>query len=199
MPDAPHYCLSLYATAELQAFGYFKAIGISERRTSSITESLYRSDPIVRGACRTPLVADLVRTAPGVLTYGQVTAITARLGADPKALTVATTPPTGSMTIAIGNSTCTAQLSAETASSSTGACSLVLNSVGPAVPLTISYGGNSMWAPITGGASLSVARAPTVIGMSSTPNVRIPLIADTHSKLIADSVPGDHGHPQWGA
>jgi len=25
--------------------------------------------------------------------------------------------------------------------------------------------------------------------------VRIPLIADTHSKLIADSVPGDRGHP----
>jgi hypothetical protein len=29
--------------------------------------------------------------------------------------------------------------------------------------------------------------------------VRIPLIADTHSKLIADSVPGDHGHAGWGA
>jgi saccharopine dehydrogenase-like NADP-dependent oxidoreductase len=29
--------------------------------------------------------------------------------------------------------------------------------------------------------------------------VRIPLIADTHSKLIADSVPGDRGHPGWGA
>jgi hypothetical protein len=25
--------------------------------------------------------------------------------------------------------------------------------------------------------------------------MRIPLIADTHSKLIADSVPGDRGHP----
>jgi len=25
--------------------------------------------------------------------------------------------------------------------------------------------------------------------------LRIPLIADTHSKLIADSVPGDRGHP----
>jgi hypothetical protein len=29
--------------------------------------------------------------------------------------------------------------------------------------------------------------------------LRIPLIADTHSKLIADSVPGDHGHAGWGA
>jgi len=29
--------------------------------------------------------------------------------------------------------------------------------------------------------------------------VRIPLIADTHSRLIADSVPGDRGHPGWGA
>jgi hypothetical protein len=29
--------------------------------------------------------------------------------------------------------------------------------------------------------------------------VRIPLIADTHSKLIADSVPGDRGHPWWDA
>jgi hypothetical protein len=29
--------------------------------------------------------------------------------------------------------------------------------------------------------------------------LRIPLITDTHSNLIADSVPGDHGHPQWGA
>ena len=29
--------------------------------------------------------------------------------------------------------------------------------------------------------------------------VRIPLIADTHSKLIADSIPGDRGHPGWGA
>ncbi|MEY4428015.1 MAG: hypothetical protein RLZZ182_704, partial [Pseudomonadota bacterium] len=29
--------------------------------------------------------------------------------------------------------------------------------------------------------------------------VRIPLITDTHSNLIADSVPGDRGHPQWGA
>ena len=26
-------------------------------------------------------------------------------------------------------------------------------------------------------------------------SVRIPLIADTHSKLITDSVPHDHGHP----
>jgi hypothetical protein len=25
--------------------------------------------------------------------------------------------------------------------------------------------------------------------------LRIPLIADTHSNLIADSVPGDRGHP----
>jgi hypothetical protein len=25
--------------------------------------------------------------------------------------------------------------------------------------------------------------------------VRIPLIVDTHSRLIADSVPGDRGHP----
>jgi hypothetical protein len=29
--------------------------------------------------------------------------------------------------------------------------------------------------------------------------LRIPLIADTHSRLIADSVPGDRGHPGWGA
>jgi len=29
--------------------------------------------------------------------------------------------------------------------------------------------------------------------------VRIPLIADTHSRLIADSVPGDRGHAGWGA
>jgi hypothetical protein len=29
--------------------------------------------------------------------------------------------------------------------------------------------------------------------------VRIPLIADTHSRPIADSVPGDRGHPEWGA
>ncbi|MFT7721724.1 MAG: hypothetical protein QM788_02665 [Roseateles sp.] len=29
--------------------------------------------------------------------------------------------------------------------------------------------------------------------------LRIPLIADTHSKLIADSVGGDRGHLQWGA
>jgi hypothetical protein len=29
--------------------------------------------------------------------------------------------------------------------------------------------------------------------------MRIPLIADTHSKLIADSVPRDRGHPGWGA
>ena len=28
---------------------------------------------------------------------------------------------------------------------------------------------------------------------------RIPLIADTHSRLIADSVPGDRGHPGWSA
>ena len=27
--------------------------------------------------------------------------------------------------------------------------------------------------------------------------LRIPLIADTHSRLIADSVPGDRGHPGW--
>ncbi|MCZ8158273.1 MAG: hypothetical protein O9256_00010, partial [Rhizobiaceae bacterium] len=26
-------------------------------------------------------------------------------------------------------------------------------------------------------------------------SVRIPLIVDTHSRLIADSVPGDRGHP----
>jgi len=30
----------------------------------------------------------------------------------------------------------------------------------------------------------------------STGAVRIPLIADTHSKLIADGVPGDRGHLQ---
>ncbi len=29
--------------------------------------------------------------------------------------------------------------------------------------------------------------------------LRIPLIADTHSRLIADSVPGDRGHPGWSA
>jgi len=29
--------------------------------------------------------------------------------------------------------------------------------------------------------------------------VRIPLIADTHSKLIADTVPRDRGHRRWGA
>ena len=29
--------------------------------------------------------------------------------------------------------------------------------------------------------------------------VRIPLIADTHSRLIADGVPGDRGHPERGA
>jgi hypothetical protein len=28
--------------------------------------------------------------------------------------------------------------------------------------------------------------------------LRIPLIADTHSKLIADSVPDDRGHPGRG-
>ena len=27
--------------------------------------------------------------------------------------------------------------------------------------------------------------------------LRIPLIADTHSRLIADTVPGDRGHPGW--
>jgi hypothetical protein len=30
-------------------------------------------------------------------------------------------------------------------------------------------------------------------------SLRIPLIADTHSRLIADSVPCDRGHPGWGA
>jgi hypothetical protein len=29
--------------------------------------------------------------------------------------------------------------------------------------------------------------------------LRIPLIADTHSSLIADSIPGDRGRPGWGA
>ena len=29
--------------------------------------------------------------------------------------------------------------------------------------------------------------------------MRIPPIADTHSKLIADSVPSDRGHPERGA
>jgi len=29
--------------------------------------------------------------------------------------------------------------------------------------------------------------------------LRTPLIADTHSKLIADSVPDDRGHTGWGA
>lgn len=35
--------------------------------------------------------------------------------------------------------------------------------------------------------------------ISSPIELRIPLIADTHSKLIADSVPGDRGHPGWSA
>jgi hypothetical protein len=30
---------------------------------------------------------------------------------------------------------------------------------------------------------------------SAVHELRIPLIADTHSRLIADSVPGDRGHP----
>jgi hypothetical protein len=34
-------------------------------------------------------------------------------------------------------------------------------------------------------------------GMFGT--LRTPLIADTHSRLIADSVPDDRGHPGWGA
>ena len=38
-----------------------------------------------------------------------------------------------------------------------------------------------------------------LIGPNGAGKVRIPLIADTHSKLIADSVPGDRGHPGWGA
>ena len=41
------------------------------------------------------------------------------------------------------------------------------------------------------------AARPTRRGAVGT--VRIPLIADTHSRLIADSVPGDRGHPGWGA
>jgi hypothetical protein len=35
--------------------------------------------------------------------------------------------------------------------------------------------------------------------MLADDGVRIPLTADTHSKLIADGVPGDRGHPGWGA
>ena len=38
-----------------------------------------------------------------------------------------------------------------------------------------------------------------VFAESVKTNLRIPLIADTHSKLIADSIPGDRGHRGWGA
>ena len=41
------------------------------------------------------------------------------------------------------------------------------------------------------------ADIPTTGGSVSL-RVRIPLIADTHSRLIADSVPGDGGHAGWG-
>lgn len=43
------------------------------------------------------------------------------------------------------------------------------------------------------------SRSGEVISALFRPTVRIPLIADTHSKLIADSVPCDRGHPERGA
>ena len=52
-----------------------------------------------------------------------------------------------------------------------------------------------------------MARAPVlmpnnkntdVFTSASIDQLRIPLIADTHSRLITDSVPGDRGRPGWG-
>jgi hypothetical protein len=51
-----------------------------------------------------------------------------------------------------------------------------------------------LMAPVQPGLALDV-----LISATSMPGVRIPLIADTHSRLIADSVPGDCGHRGWGA
>jgi hypothetical protein len=40
----------------------------------------------------------------------------------------------------------------------------------------------------------ALPRSPPNRPADPKPRLRIPLIADTHSKLIADSIPGDRGH-----
>ena len=86
---------------------------------------------------------------------------------------------------------------------------LLQQGAGPRSPLLASHlGWTAAYVRLDGIQPLDVAqclrRQPGVVPVllvqvpprSSCVSMRIPLIADTHSRLIADSVPGDRGHPE---
>ena len=171
VPDMPFYCLSLTPTASLSAKGFFKGVGIKEIATNTLTKTLYTGSPHYFGTCKAPTAVEVVSINPTTGKYGQTLDIKTKVSLDLNSQSTApSTPPSGEVEIQIGTQTCKAKLTDKETSKAMGSCSLKPLQAGVSVPISLKYSGDEKYTPATGSSLVNIDKAPTFVGMTTTPN-----------------------------
>ena len=153
VPDAPPYCLSIYPAVELSAYGFFKAVGIAPLKTDAFGTSLYSGSTRYFGSCRAPVSMQAIVQTPQPVSAGVPISVQAQV--IPTRTNNATQLPSGTIRIQSGEESCEAKLGAASNGSATATCALTPRKSGAAVPLTVAYSGDAVYAPV--GTSTTVA------------------------------------------
>ena len=167
----PFYCLSLTPSATLSANGFFKGVGITEKTTDKITKTLYKGTPDYFGSCKAPTTVAVVSITPTTGKYGQALEIkTAVSFATKSQSTAPNSPPSGDVDIQIGTQSCKAKLTDKGTSTASGSCLLKPLQAGVSVPISLKYVGDEKYAAAMGSSVVSIDKASTFVGMTTTPN-----------------------------
>lgn len=191
VPDSPGYCFTLAPSANLKVDGFFKTVGHSWS-TPPYTKNLYKpSSPLTWGTCKAPVFADIVATSPASIVFGKPVTLMTSISQD---LTVPfsapSTPPTGTVQIAVDNRTCSATLDTPATASSIGSCTLTPLTTGEFVDVVLTYSGDSAYASSVQHVPIKVNKSDSVLAMSTNPN---PSSDGSSVTLAATALPSPSG------
>jgi hypothetical protein len=170
---APGYCLNLTPASDVTLFGFFKGVGMQPLKTSLVTLPLFEGTPILfpPGGCLAATTVEAVNFTPGIGDLGRPIEVQVTVALDSAMSPVSpTSPPTGSVKVALGDGTCVAILNQPATASASGACSLLAGIAGTPATVTLEYLGDGTYTPSQGVASLEVRKAATTTVMSTSPD-----------------------------
>lgn len=166
----PGYCLNSTGTVDIAVSGFFKTVGVSAT-TPSISKNLFTSKTAQLGSCRSPVTVDITSTSPSPAVAGKNTAFNVTVNQDPGGIVVPDAGPSGTVVVKVGSAECTAALTQQSNSSSTGSCSLIPPAAGTAVPVNVVYAGDTAYSPLNTTKSVRIDQTDSLglVG-SSSPN-----------------------------
>lgn len=188
----PPYCLASKLDLDVEANGFFKAIGIQPIKTDVYSKTLVSGETKYIGTCQAPVAITAAAMGSAPFAYGAPITIGATVALDTsKATGSPAGSPTGNVSISAFGTSCLGALTKQSATSATTTCTITPVDSGTAVPVTVTYDGDSTYSPGSTSIGIAVIDPPyTMLGTRVTYSGQMPLGTDYVQPLTVTVGPG---------